>query len=93
MDTQIISDNLTKSFSSYPDEYQEDDSINGKEIWCYNFQNKYAENAITMLIPGELFKEWYDQINCILMDISKTCVIRENPKLFITFVAASTAFW
>ena len=79
MDTQIISDKLTKSFSSYPDEYQKDDSIDGKEMLSYRFQNNYAENAIKMLLARESYKKWHDQIYNFLLDISKTYVEWENP--------------
>lgn len=79
MDTQIISDRLTRSFFTYPDDYQDDDSIDGKELWRHKSQNTYAENAITMLLTRENYKKWHEQIYSFQLNISKTCVVWENP--------------
>lgn len=71
MDTQIIVDKFIKSFFAYPDEYQKDDCIDGRELWSFGFQNKYAENAITVVLAKENYIKWYGQNYRALLDVSK----------------------
>lgn len=78
MNTLITSDKLTQLFSTYPNEYQEDDTIDGKELWSFKFQKKYYENAIKMLIAGESYKKWHDKIYSTILDIQQTYVVWEN---------------
>ncbi len=77
MNILITNDQLTKSFSTYPDEYQEEYTIDGKEL-SFKLQKKNAENAIKMLLVGESYKRQHDQIYSTILDISQTYVVWEN---------------